>query len=259
MRVFAMMLLMLAALPGQGSQWQENEELAAVFAEVKGTFVLHDVAAERYQVHDRARAERRFVPASTFKVVNSLIGLSVGAVQDVSEVIPYDGRPVWRQAWARDMDLRQAIKVSNVALYQVLAERIGLERMAENVRRLGYGNQDVGDKVNRFWLDGPLAISAREQVDYLAKLALGKLPFPAKAQAQVRDILLLEQGDGWRLYGKTGMGPGKDSKWLGWWVGWVEKEGRVYSFALNVDMADASLASKRIELGQAALRALGVL
>jgi beta-lactamase class D len=39
----------------------------------------------------------------------------------------------------------------------------------------------------------------------------------------------------------------------------VQKEGRVYAFALNMDMPKASDASKRVELGKASLKVLGIL
>ena len=44
--------------------------------------------------------------------------------------------------------------------------------------------------LERFWLDGPLAISAVEQARFLGMLALGRLP--ASARAIVRDILRIE-------------------------------------------------------------------
>ncbi|HSI21988.1 MAG TPA: hypothetical protein VK959_03090 [Methylophilaceae bacterium] len=39
----------------------------------------------------------------------------------------------------------------------------------------------------------------------------------------------------------------------------MEKEGKIYAFALNVDVYQASDADKRIPLGKASLQALGVL
>ena len=60
------------------------------------------------------------------------------------------------------------------------------------------------------------------------------------------------------MHGKTGWwnapGPG-----LGWWVGWVDRQGRIFAFALNLDMRRAEDAGKRLELGKASLKALGVL
>jgi beta-lactamase class D len=156
------------------------------------------------------------------------------------------------------MGLREAIKLSNVPIYQELARRIGLERMRENIARSDYGNQDIGAGVDSFWLTGPLRISAVEQTQFLARLARDALPFPLSAQQSVREITLLERGDNWSLHGKTGWenapGPG-----IGWWVGWVQKDGRVYAFALNMDMRDAADAGKRVELGKASLKALGVI
>jgi beta-lactamase class D len=241
--------------------WEESPKLAELFksAEVKGTFVLYDVAANTYIGYNKVRAERRYVPASTFKIPNTLIGLSVGAIKSVDEVLPYRGHPQpFIKAWGKDMGLREAIVLSNVPIYQELARRIGLERMRENVSRMDYGNKEVGNAVDIFWLNGPLEISTVEQTQFLAKLAQDALPFPPACQKSVREISLLDQGKNWKLYGKTGWqnAPGQG---VGWWVGWVEKEGHVYAFALNMDILKASDESKRVELGKASLKMLGIL
>lgn len=216
---------------------------------VTGTFVLFDVAKDTMVVFNRPRAEERFVPASTFKIVNSLIGLKVGAVRDVDEVLPYGGKPQQIAAWEKDMSLRDGIRVSNVPVFQELARRIGLPRMAENVKAFGYGNQDVGTVVDRFWLDGPLKISAIEQADFLARLAGGKLPVDAKDVAAVEAITLFE--DSKTLHAKTGWQPP-----IGWWVGWGRKGDALFTFALNIDIPNATDAPKRISVGKACLRAL---
>lgn len=240
--------------------WEDSSSVGDVFrrANVAGTFVMYDPVADSYIGHDKGRAEKRYVPASTFKIANSLIGLSVGVVTNVDQVLPYRGDPSpFIQAWAKDMGLRQAIALSNVPIYQELARRIGPRRMQENVSRLGYGNNELGDSVDTFWLDGPLKISAVEQARFLAKLAQGSLPFPKECQRRVREIVLLDRGERWQLYGKTGWqnAPGQG---IGWWVGWVDKEARVYAFALNMDIREPADAGKRIELGKACLRALGI-
>lgn len=252
--------IVLFSLHARATDWQESDEIGALFrtANVHGTFVLYDATARRYVGHDQIRAERRFVPASTFKIPNTLIGLAVGAVSSVDEPLPYGGQPQPFKTWERDMGLRDAIAVSNVRIYQQLARRIGLERMRDGVSTLGYGNKEIGAKVDTFWLDGPLRISAVEQTQFLAKLAEEGLPFPRALQKSVREIILVEQGAGWSLHGKTGWenapGPG-----VGWWVGWVQKDGRVYAFALNMDIEKATDADKRVALGKASLRALGLL
>jgi beta-lactamase class D len=257
--VFTLALLFLTS-QASALDWQDSPRIGQLFqdAGVTGTFVLYDVTAQRLIGHNQARATTRFVPASTFKIPNTLIGLSVGAVQNVEEVLPYGGKPQPFQTWEKDMSLREAITLSNVAIYQELARRIGLERMRNGVTKLGFGNGDIGSVVDTFWLVGSLQISAVEQTHFLARLAQETLPFPKPLQASVREIIRLEQKDNWTLYGKTGWlnapNPG-----VGWWVGWVQKEGRVYAFAVNIDMRQATDANKRVELGKASLKALGIL
>jgi beta-lactamase class D len=123
-----------AAAPAE--PWREELAVAALFrqAGVEGTFVLLDERSGELRGHNQRRAEQRFSPASTFKIANALIGLSMGAVRSVDEVIPYtgDANPFMRE-WLEPMGLRGAMKVSNVPLYQELARRIGLQRMGEAI------------------------------------------------------------------------------------------------------------------------------
>jgi beta-lactamase class D len=237
-----------------------SPELDKLFDEsgVNGTFVLYDVSDNRITLHDQSRAETRFIPASTFKITNSLIGLSTGAVESVDEVLPYGGEPQYLKSWERDMGLRDAIKISNVPIYQELARRIGLEKMREGLDSLNYGNGETGSVIDMFWLQGPLKISALEQAEFLSRLAQGKLALSAEVQQAVREIVQIEQGDNRVLYAKTGWTttPTPD---IGWWVGWVVKDTNIYSFAINIDMVDKADAKKRIEMGRACLEVLGVL
>jgi len=259
MRRLLPLLLLPACLLAHAAEWKESAELARLFKQegVSGTFIVHDLAADRYTVHDRKRAETRYVPASTYKIPNSLIGLATGVVANVDQVLPYGGGPTRRPEWAHDMSLRDAIRISNVPVYQGLARRIGLERMRTGLRQFEYGNMDPGSVVDTFWLDGPLKISAHEQTLFLDKLVRDALPVPKAAMAAVRDILRQEGSA--ELYAKTGWGVPPDGREIGWWVGWVVKEGKVYTFALNLDIPDDAAGAKRVPLGKASLQALGLL
>ena len=255
------MYFLLAILAAGAATSVERPDLAAVFAEhgAPGTFVLYDVSAGRLTLVDGARAARPYVPASTFKIPNSLIALETGAVKDEREVIPYGGQPQPFPQWERDMDMRDAIRVSSVPVYQEIARRIGRKRMQDHVDRLGYGNRRIGTVVDRFWLDGPLRISALEQARFLAGLAQGKLPLSERSQRIVREILHVEEKDGEVLFAKTGWASGPTPPMIGWWVGWVERDGKVYAFALNIDMATADDTAKRIPIGRSLLARLSVL
>lgn len=261
MRPLFALLIFLFTINTEAAGWEDSPHIGDLFrsAGVNGTFVFYDVSADTFIGHNKARAETRFLPASTFKIPNTLIGLSLGAAGSVDEVLPYKGpEQPFIKAWKKDMSLREAIKLSNVPIYQELARRIGLERMRDSIVRLDYGNQEIGNAVDRFWLDGPLKISAIEQVRFLTGLAQGSLPFPQDSQAGVRDIILLEQESNWKLFGKTGW-QGAPGQGVGWWVGWMEKTGQIYVFALNIDIQDESDANKRTELGKACLVTLGML
>lgn len=237
---------------------ERRQDLYPIFTEhgAVGTFVLYDATADSLVLVDAERAKQRFVPASTFKIANSLIALEAGAVKDADEVIPYGGKPQQIKAWEKDMPMREAIKVSNVRVYQELARRIGLEHYRVWLDRLRYGNREIGTAVDRFWLDGPLRISAVEQARFVALLANQKLDASARSQAITREILRSEEKDSAALFAKTGWYFSKTETSIGWWTGWVEREGRTLAFSLNIDMPKLSDAPKRIEIGKALLAKL---
>lgn len=253
-------LTIMSGRPAQALEWRDSPAMAQAFENMgaQGTFVLYDVDAQVFVGYNRERAGTRYIPASTFKIPNTLIGLAAGSVRDVDEVLPYGGQPQPIAAWERDMGLREAIPISNVPIYQELARRTGLEVMQTAVAQIDYGNNSIGTVVDRFWLEGPLKISAVEQTQFLARLAAAELPFSEEVQTAVRTIIKLEQTPRWILYGKTGWGT-KDKPGVGWWVGWINEDGRIYAFALNMDITDTADLPKRIDLGRACLRAFGLL
>jgi beta-lactamase class D len=90
-------------------------------------------------------------------------------------------------------------------------------------------------------------------------LAQQKIDASLRAQAITRDIIRLESKDGKVLYGKTGWRFSITPN-LGWWTGWVERDGTISAFSLNIDMPGAATdAPKRVAIGKAMLSKLGVL
>ncbi|GAA0978807.1 hypothetical protein GCM10009551_017670 [Nocardiopsis tropica] len=240
----------------------ERQDLESVFAEagVEGTFVLHDTRARESTLVGAEAAYERAVPASTFKLANTLIGLETGAVSGLDEVLPHGGGPQPVEAWEQDMSLREAFPASNFPVYQELARRVGHERMAAWVDRFDYGNRDIGgeDVEDRFWLDGPLEVSAVEQTEFLASLARSELPVDAAHQEALREIALVEEGDGHALFAKSGWAVDVDPA-PGWWVGWVERGEDLYTFALRIEMDDDANAELREPLARELLVELGAL
>lgn len=159
------------------------------------------------------------------------------------------------------MSLRMGFRRSAVWAYQEWARRVGYEAMARHVAALGYGNGDIGgpDAIGLFWLEGPLKISAREQVDFLARLHARALPFDAGIQDRVVDIMEHDRADdaSWVLRAKTGWAIRREPN-IGWFAGWLETGGETWLFAVNIDMprgqADLGL---RERIARAALAEAG--
>lgn len=261
MRCFIGLLLCLILTGSLSAQtWKEEPKLAKAFQDrgVKGCFVMLDPASNTLHVYNPERAKQQFRPASTFKIPNALIALEVGSVRDLDEVIPYGGTKEWIKEWEQDMNLRDAMKVSNVAVFHQVAKRTGLQRMQERLTAFQYGNQQAGKDIEkRFWLTGPLEISAVEQVEFLHRLTTGKLPVKPATYESVRSITLYEKGPAYAIYGKTGwLGP--EDPQIGWWVGWVEKGGVAYPFALNAVIKTKEDAKHRIPMALDCLKTLGV-
>jgi len=236
-----------------------RNDLKRVFdqAGVTGTFVLMDISADRTYVVDPARAARRINPASTFKIANSLIAFDTGAVRDDQEVIPYGGKPQPLKQWEHDMALPEAIRLSAVPIYQEVARRIGPQRMQAYLDAFDYGNRQIGSVIDQFWLRGPLEISAFEEARFTSRMALKQLPVKPRTWEMVHRMLLIEQQGDAALYAKTGVA-GEYRPQIGWWVGWVERAGRVYAFALNIDLPHEGDVDKRIPLGKQLMQALAV-
>ncbi len=236
-------------------QWRRHFDAKGV----KGTFVLFEPMQDRYRVLDTARAERRYLPASTFKIPNALIGLEVGSIADENEVFLWDGRPKPVAAWERDHTLDSGMQASVVWMFQEVARRTGKARMREWLDRLEYGNRDLAGGIDHFWLQGALRVSAMEQVRFLHRLAEGRLPMTQRAQRLVRHALVVEKTRGHTLYAKTGtVASGKEA--LLWWIGWIERKGRPQAyFATNFTPGAAMGAGERLEIGRGVLREAGVL
>lgn len=249
-----LLLSLLLFSNGLAATTKEQPALAEQFRKhgVSGCFVLLDPQADVLHVYNPERAATRFQPASTFKVANALIGIEVKAVANLDEVIPYGGtKNEFLKIWEQDMNLRDAMKVSNVPVFHQLAKRIGAERMTSHLTAFSYGNHDIGKDMNvRFWLRGPLAISPIEQVHFLDRLSAGTLPVKPESTRDLRELIRYEQTDERTIYAKTGwLMNGPDEPQVGWWVGWIErKDGARFPFALNIEIKKEADAKERIPL-----------
>jgi beta-lactamase class D len=238
---------------------EDRPELEKYFQGFTGAFVLYDLNSNRYIRYSPERCSERFLPASTFKIMNSLIGLETGIIPDENYVIKWDGAPYDTPAWNQDHTLKTALQNSVVWYYQELARRVGKEKMQHYIDAAGYGNKDISGQIDSFWLDGALRISADEQVELLKRLYRGDLPFSQRTIKIVKEILILEKTETGQLSGKTGAVQ-RVTTHVGWFVGTVERKGNIYFFATNLESQGLDASGVRAkEISQNILQSLGLL
>jgi beta-lactamase class D len=269
MKRVALACLLSMFLVSIGVEEAEAQNLNRIFGNTDGAFVLYDSRNNRYVRHNEPRCRRRFTPASTFKIPNSLIGLETGVVRDADFLISWDrqrypnqGRPNIAPFihWWQDHTLRSAMKHSVLWYYIEIARQVGARRMQRHITQFRYGNGDTSGGIEQFWRNSTLRISADEQVDFLRRLYAGQLSVSRRSTEIVKDILLLEQTPTYRLSGKTGAAPSGNGGTLAWFVGYLEREGNVYFFALNIDGANyEAIRDERINLTKRLLAELGYL
>jgi len=225
-----------------------------------GAMALFDTKNAELLCSDPERCDRGYSPASTFKIVNTIIALETGVVSDAESVLPWDGKDYSVPEWNHDQTLRSAVQVSCVPCFQRIARTVGEARMQTWVTRLGYGNGDISGAIDRFWLNGALRVSPAQQIDFLRRLDGAKLPIQERTLDVVRDVLTLDVTPEYVLRGKTGLGlPPEEPSEVGWFVGFVELGERRVFFATVIDghPADVDIKPARRRVTERVLRELG--
>ena len=220
----------------------EDAGIAQIFArhDLNGTIVIASMSSNQRFIHNGLRAARKFSPASTFKILNTLIALEEGVANNKDELFIWDGRQYSIETWNRNHSLRSAFRVSCVWCYQSLAQKLSVEQYRNYLTLSEYGNLDSRFKVTEFWLDGSLSISAVEQVDFMKRVLNRELPFTDPAYETLRSIMLMEATTNYNLHFKTGWTGSQSSPPIGWIVGYVETRNDHWVFALNIDAEDVS-------------------
>ncbi|WP_028772024.1 class D beta-lactamase [Shewanella waksmanii] len=252
-------LLLMSAmlcLSAQAQDLQHSADVDQVMAQrqVSGVIVLFDEQHDKWVTNDTQRANTGYIPASTFKVPHSLLLLEAGVVKDQHSPFPWTGEKHSYASWNQDHSFATALRYSVVPIYQALAKELGSQRMADGVKLLEYGNMDISGAIDSFWLEGQLAISAVQQVEFMHSLYHQNLPVSQRSQKIVKQMMLLPANNPGQWFGKTGYGV-SSSPGIGWFVGWYQQNQRVIFFALNMDISDPHLLPLRQKLVKQAIKA----
>lgn len=203
-RFFPILILLLTM---STTAFAEDADIARLFNEkhIRGTMIISSLDGTTSYSHNDTRAATRMLPASTFKIPNTLIALEEGAIADEKQVLKWDGKTRDIASWNKDQTLESAFKSSCVWFYQELARNVGKERYTTWLTKLNYGNAQAGSEVDTFWLNGDLRISAVEQMAFLKLLYRREFPVKEASYELLRKIMVIEQTPAYTLRAKTGM------------------------------------------------------
>lgn len=188
---------------------------------------------------DRALAEYRFPPCSTFKIISTLMGLDCGVIRNLDSKLGYDGTKYENENWNQDVTLQQAFQYSCVPYYKKLTGRLKKQYVQKVLDELDYGNCDISvwnsNGHNVFWIESSLLISPLEQIGAIRKVISGSSSFSPEHVAMLKKCMYLNPAGQWAFYGKTGTGRNHNRNLLeAWFVGFVENEkGETVYFAAH--------------------------
>ena len=228
-----------------------------------GTILVFDEAEKTYYANNFKEVNTGQLPASTFKILNTIIALETGVAADPNHLFKWDGADRWLNAWEHDLTLKEAFAASCVPCYQEVARAVGVKWMRNLLDSLGYPGMVFGaETIDNFWLQGKSRISPQEQINFLRRVYHAELPLRPTTQTAIRDIMVMEKTDDYTLSGKTGWSIDGEKN-NGWFVGFVERGDQVFYFATNVEPEPgfdmAGFAAVRVGVTKLALEKLGIL
>jgi len=203
-------------------------------AKVEGSILIYDFKADNYYSNDFEWAKKGKLPASTFKITNSIIAIETAVVNNEHTLFKWNGEERRLKTWEQDLTFKDAFHFSCVPCYQGIARKIGAKKMIEYLDKLNYGNMKVNSgNIDMFWLEGESQITQFQQIDFLRRFYYSKLPIAKRTEKIMKKMMLIEENDQYKLSGKTGWSI-RNGNNNGWFVGYVETSNKVYFFASNI-------------------------
>jgi beta-lactamase class D len=85
---------------------------------VQGCIEIYDLKNRKFIDCNPDRCSQRFIPASTFKIFNSLVALETKIIPDTSYVLKWDSVVRGAASWNHDQSMQEAFHHSAVWYYQ---------------------------------------------------------------------------------------------------------------------------------------------
>ncbi len=259
LRIISLFILLTSISAFAHAQDPKSDAYATQFQAIvdqhnlRGTILIFDVEQDTFYSNDFQRATEGFLPASTFKIPNTLIALETGVVTNANSILPWDGKKRNMKAWEKDLALKDAFRLSCVPCYQEIAGKIGLSRMRQYLSRFSYTGMDVRkETLQNFWLVGASKISAFQQVQFLRDFYNRKFQLSDHTYDSMLQVFEIESTPNYSLSGKTGWSTDHGDN--GWFVGYLRRGDSMYFFAANLEPKDARKVEEFLPAREKAVR-----
>ena len=267
--IIAIFLVLLPVLPTYASRQErydfheENKDITYVdlnsdFDECKGSFVLYDANNDAWTIYNKDAALEQITPNSTYKIYDALLGLESGIITPEYSKMTWNGEEYPFDAWESDQDLSSAMHSSVNWYFQNIDNIAGMDNVKSYLQDIGYGNQQTSNDTDLYWTDFSLKISPIEQVELLKKFYHNTFGFSDSNINAVKDAILIASTPDGTLSGKTGTGRVDGHDTNGWFIGYIEKSGRLYYFATNIQGSSNATGSKATEISLSILSDMGL-
>ena len=229
-------------------------------------------------IAQEGKCDKRHTPCTTFEIPLAIIGLDVTSkLQDTSDTkTPLFHKIFWNcfkdhtKHFRNNTNFRKELNTCK-CLYtsEIFANTLGYDNILKYVNIFNYGNKNIQglkDYNHHFyhsWMSSSLSISNLEQAKFLEKLANNQLYNNTKVQSQVMKAMYKEVlRSGWKLYCTSAacFPVDKNSQQIldrrvGWFVGFLKKNGRTISFAVSLVDTDLEGIEAAFKAKQALLNA----
>ena len=232
-----------------------NNDLKKYFdsSNVEGCFALLNNQLGDITVYNMKLDTQRLSTGSSFKIIETLIGIQTGKLIDENTTLIHDtsvsGNPT----------LKQAFEKTSIPYFQEMARQIGKDTLQMWLDSISFGNKKMSTPVDSFWLNNELKISPDEQLGFLSKLYFEQLPFQKYAQQTVANLMLQEDDSLYKLSYATGTGIDEKNNSFAWNLGWIEENRHIYFFVTFIKTPDKSIDEENaaIKISKSCLRDLG--
>lgn len=221
-------------------QHVQSTEIQSIIdtSRVEGSVLIFDPVKNTFFSNNFDWAKTGRLPASTFKIPNSIISLELGLVQDDSTMFKWDGQKRMMKIWDRDMNFHDAFHLSCVPIYRQLARNIGTQQMKDHISKFNYGTMEIDStNIDMFWLAGNSKISQFQQIDFLKRFNEKQLDISDSTYAIMKRMMIIENSNGVVLRGKTGWTQTEKGDNV-WYVGFIESKGQTWYFATNLNATE---------------------